>query len=460
MKMTNWKDLYQNRREAVISDYYKLLRFPSISSEPGYKQDLLACADWLVNFLQEMGFETELWETTGHPVIFASHLKAGPNKPTVLIYNHYDVQPVDPLEKWDTPPFEPTDKGGVIYARGAQDNKGQCTYVLQALKALIETEHELPLNVKLCIEGEEETGSSGLSSILQSKKKQLQADYLVIADLDIRKPGVPAVTLGIRGIVTMEVEVHSSSIDLHSGTHGGVVYNPIHALNEILSKLRDRTGRIAVPGFYDDVEEFDANLRERLALDFDETAYREHFGASPTGGEKQYTPFERAWTRPTIEVNGIIGGYTGPGFKTVIPGAATAKVSCRLVPNQDPQKIGRLVANFIEQQAPEGVTVKVTLNPGGGMAVRAHPGSKAVEAFSKAYSEVFSAPCEYILEGGSIPIVTELSAASGGDVVLMGVGLHEDMVHAPNEHFGLDRLEQGFLVMIHALQNLGGTSHA
>ena len=383
-------------------------------------------------------------------------MKAGPDQPTLLIYNHYDVQPVDPLDKWESPPFEPTIREGSVYARGAQDNKGQCTYVLQALRALIETEGSLPINVKLCIEGEEEVGSAGLSKLLKQKEThdKLKADTLAIVDVGIRKPDIPAVTLGTRGIVTMDVEVQGTHTDLHSGSFGGLVYNPIHALVNILSKARDETGKIAIPGFYDDVKELTPEQKEQITLSFDAKEFEKTFGAKPTGGEQAFSPLERTGIRPTLEINGINGGYTGAGFKTVIPSTAHAKISCRLVPDQDPEKIGKLVARFIEQNTPDGVTVNVDLHPGVGKAVRSNPSSKSVQAFSQAYSEVFGKPTEYTFEGGSIPIVPELQQACGGEVVLLGLGLEDDNIHAPNEHFSLDRIEKGLLVISRAIQLL------
>ncbi len=449
------KGLYEQNKEQALKDYFTFLRFQSISAESDYQSQVSACANWLHNYLKEAGLDTELWTTNRHPVIFASYLKAGPNKPTLLIYNHYDVQPVDPLAEWTSPPFEPTIRDGQVFARGAQDNKGQCFYVVQVLKTLLKAHKSLPINIKLVIEGEEECGSFGLSEILTSKKEQLKADYLAIVDVGLPNSTTPAVTLGVRGIVTMDVTLEGSRTDLHSGTHGGVVYNPIHALVEILSKLRDSTGRITVPHFYDDVTELDEKEKSALAFAFDEKEYYSLFKTSPSGGEKKYSPNERAWVRPTIEINGVSGGYAGTGFKTVIPAKAHAKVSCRLVSNQDPQKIGKLVAQFIEAQAPEGVKVHVHVHPGGGRAVRSSPSSPVVRAFAKAYSEVFAAPCQFIFEGGSIPIVTELAKTSQSDVVLVGMGLSSDQIHAPNEHFGLDRIEKGFLVLGQTLFLLG-----
>ncbi len=276
--------------------------------------------------------------------------------------------------------------------------------------------------------------------------------------MGIHEPNTPAVTLGVRGIVTMDVEVQGTKTDLHSGSHGGLAYNPIHALIEILAKTHNKEGEVAIPGFYDDVVKLTPNELSQISLHFDAQHYEKLFGAKPTGGEKAFPPAERVWLRPTLEVNGINGGYSGAGFKTVIPAKAIAKVSCRLVPNQDPQKIAQLVASFIESQAPKGIKVKVHKHPGGGKAVRANPNSEVVQAFAKAYSEVFQKPCQYIFEGGSIPIVTELAHASHSEVVLMGLGLADDNIHAPNEHFGIDRLEKGYLIMLRTLEILGKRS--
>lgn len=453
-KLNFLREYYKKHEKETLEDYFNFLRFQSISSEPQYKQQIEACAQWVVNYLKRAGFKTEVWSTSRHPVIFASNMEAGPSKPTLLIYNHYDVQPVDPLEEWNSPPFEPTVRDGKVYARGAQDNKGQCFYTLFAMKALMDRNGKLPINVKFCIEGEEECGSLGLSEILPKKRKELKADYLAIVDMGVKNLHSPAVTLGVRGIVTMDVLVQGTHTDLHSGSHGGIAYNPLHALIEILAKLRDKKGRIKVPGFYSSVQELNPSEKARIAFDFDENEYIGSFGAKPTGGEEGFSPLERAWTRPTIEVNGITGGYGGEGFKTVIPAKALAKVSCRLVPNQTPEKIAKKVAKFIEKQAPEGVKVSVHIHEGGGNAVRANPTSNVVQAFAKAYEEVFNLPCAFTYSGGSIPIIQELSEASSSEVVLMGLGLPGDQIHAPNEHFGLDRIEKGFLIITRTLELL------
>lgn len=447
------KQLYSHYKEQGLKDYCTFLSFPSISTDPAYRSQVTSCADWVCHYLKNIGFDVELWPTTGHPIVFAKNMRAGPTQPTLLIYNHYDVQPVDPLEEWKSPPFEPTIHGEEIFARGAQDNKGQCLYVLLALKALMEKYGSLPINVKLCIEGEEEAGSTGLSSILASKPKALQADHLAVVDLGLRSASEPAISLGVRGLVTMDVEVSCTHTDLHSGFHGGLAYNPIHALTELLAMVRHPSGAISIPGFYDDIVPLTAEEKEQISWDFDLHEYEKMFGAPPTGGEQIFTPLERAWTRPTFEVNGISGGYTGEGFKTVIPSKAYAKISCRLVPDQDPQKVGRLVADYLHEHAPKGTNVKVELH-GYGKALHARPYTDISRAFSQAYTEVFDTPCQRIYSGGSIPIVSELAAACGGDVVLMGLGLASDNIHAPNEHFGIDRIEKGFLIIARALELL------
>lgn len=449
------RTLYRKNSDASLQAFLKFLSIPGVSAEERYKDEVKRCADWLNAYIQEIGLRSEIWETNRHPVIFAEWDKAGPDKPTLLIYNHYDVQPPEPLEEWISPPFEPTIREGNVYARGAQDNKGQCFYVLEALKLLLEKHGSLPINVKLCIEGEEECGSKSLSEILDARKHQLEADYLAIVDLNIKSPSEPSLTLGIRGIMTMDVEVVGSDIDLHSGQHGGIAYNPIHALVEILAKLRDREGKITVPGFYDEVVELSPEERSKLSLNFDENEYKRHYGAIPAGGERKFSPLERNWLRPTIEINGIYGGYSGPGFKTVLPAKAGAKVSCRLVSNQDPETIAESVSKFIEGNAPEGVKVKVNVHPGGGKAVNAEASSIVAKAFAKAFEQIFGKPCEFVYTGGSIPVVTELALTSGSQTVLVGLGLDTDRIHAPNEHFGLDRLEKGALVMARAIEILG-----
>ncbi len=446
------KKYYNANKEKALQEYFTLLKFQSVSTDDAYKGELTNCVEWLRKYLLDLGFDVELWETKYQPVLFASYLKAGPDKPTLLIYNHYDVQPVDPIDLWESPPFEPTIRDGEVYARGAQDNKGQLFYVLQALKGILERDKQFPINIKLCIEGDEESGREALSAILPGKKEKLKADYLAIVDSGIYAPDAPSVTVGVRGIITMDVDVVGSNTDLHSGTNGGLVYNPLHALVEVLAKLRDSNGKVTIPGFYDDIVE--ASNKHLLNLHLDVKQFEETFGAKTTGGEQGISPMERIGLRPTIEINGISGGYSGQGFKTVIPAVANAKVSCRLVANQDPEKIKKIVKNFIESNAPGGVSIKVTIHEGGGRPVLSAPDSTVVKAFAKAYEEIFQKPCQYTLMGGSIPISTELAKASGAELAFLGLGLITDKIHAPNEHFGLDRLEKGYLLITKAIENL------
>lgn len=436
-----------------LPDFFEFLSIPSISSEPSYKDSVRKCAHFVEERIKKLGFSTEFWETEGHPIIFATspHI---PGKPTLLIYNHYDVQPVDPLELWETPPFEPVIRDGQVYARGAQDNKGQCFYVMEALRHLKERDGAFPLNIKLCIEGEEECGSESLHKIVASKKKELKADVLAIVDLGIPSLSTPAVTLGTRGMITLDIEIINASKDLHSGSHGGLAFNPIHALLKILSEARSEKGQITIPGFYDNIEDFSPEDRAKMHFDFDDKQYFKDFGTHATGGELDYSPIERNWLRPTLEINGIVGGYTGDGFKTVIPSKASAKISCRLVPGQSPERIGNLLKDYFESKTIPGTTVHIHLHGEGGEAVRANPQSKGVKAFAEAYASIFQKPCQFIFEGASIPIIPKLQTASGAEPVLLGLALTTDCIHAPNEHFGLDRLELGAKIIIKAIENL------
>ncbi len=455
------KEYYDTNSKEILEDYKTFLSFSSIGADPTQEEQVLACADWVEGFLKESGFQVDVWETSEHPVIFGQDLSAGPDKPTLLLYNHYDVQPVDPLDLWDNPPFEPTVKDGAIYARGAQDNKGQCFYVLQALKTVKRHLGRFPLNIKIIVEGDEETGSTGLAGILSQHANQLKADYFFVVDVGIPDAQTPSVTIGVRGVGALEVTCRGSDTDLHSGSHGGLAYNPIHALVEILSKLRDPSGKITVPGFYDGIEPLSPKQREALSFDFDAVKYeKESGGAKPTGGEQGIHPLERNWLRPTLEINGITGGFSGVGVKTVIPAVASAKISCRVAADQDPEKVIQAVASYLKLLEPPGITVTTHLFSGYGKAVITDPHSKAAQAAAQAFTEVFGKPCRFILEGASIPISASLQQVCGGQLVLIGLGLAGDRIHAPNEHFGLDRLQQGYLIIARIIEILGTTGEA
>lgn len=452
-------EYYQIHEREIINDYFQFLSFPSISTDPTFKESTEKCAEWVKAYLDQMGFKTELWPASDHPVVYGEWLHAGSSAPTLLLYHHYDVQPVDPLELWDSPPFEPTIKEGNVYARGAQDNKGQCFYTLAAIKALLELNNKLPINIKFCIEGGEECGSHGLDEILPHYADRLKADFLAIVDVGLLDANTPSVVLGTRGLVTLDLEITGSNIDLHSGSHGGLVYNPLRAISELLGSLFDSQGKVTVPGFYDDVKPINSEEVKKFHLDFDQNEYEDFFQTKATGGEHAFSPKERNWIRPTLEINGIHGGYGGPGFKTVIPAKACAKISCRLVPDQDPHKIGNLVKNHLEENAPEGIHVQVTVHSGSGKAIRVNTESTIVSAFAAAFTEVFKRPCRYILEGASIPITPKLAEASGSDTVLVGMGLLSDQIHAPNEHFSLNRLKKGFLTISRALNILADQTY-
>lgn len=450
-----YKSLFRSQEEELLEQYFTFLRFKTISADPTMRHELQSCAQWLEILLSESGFDVELWNRNDAPIVFASNLEAGPSKPTLLIYNHYDVQPVDPLELWKHDPFSPKKEGNTIFARGAQDNKGQCFYVMSALRTYLKHKKKFPINIKWIIEGEEESGSAALSRCLHEKKEALQSDSLLIMDLGMRVPHIPAITLGTRGLIAMTVDVYGTKGDLHSGSHGGLAYNPLHAIAEILSALRDSRGSIRVPGFYDAVTMPKPEELAKMHFDFQITDYIEQFGAAPTGGEKSYSPLERAWLRPTVEINGIGGGYQGPGAKTVIPAHAQAKISCRLVPNQEPKQIASLIKQYLESIAPRGIEVAVTIHEGMGKPVRTRSDSKIIKALEAACEEVWWQRSEYILEGASIPIVSELAEALDADVALFGLGLSSDNIHAPNECFGWDRVEKGFLTVCKTLDMLG-----
>jgi acetylornithine deacetylase/succinyl-diaminopimelate desuccinylase-like protein len=449
--MTTLSDLkawYEKHAKEIQQDYFTFLKFPSISTDPNFKKHIQETAHWVEAYLKKIGFKTQVWETIGHPVVFATHL-VDDSRPTVLIYHHYDVQPVDPIDKWKTPPFEPTIRDGQVYARGASDNKGQCFYTMTALKALFELCKKVNVNIKLFIEGEEESSSKGAMEVLKTKRDLLKADYVLVVDAGLPAPNTPAITMGLRGIVAMEATCKNSSIDLHSGLHGGIVLNPNRALIQMLAQLWDKNGKVTVPGFYDSVED----NRSQDTEDVDRAYLQKQFGIKAFQGEGGYTLLESNTIRPTLEINGISGGYTGEGFKTVIPSMARAKISCRLVPHQDPERIAEQISSYLKKIAPAGLEIEVKWDHGG-KAVRTSSDTKIAHICCEAFSEVFGKPCREILCGASIPLVVELGEACGGEVAVMGVALDSDDIHAPNEHFGLDQFRQGFLTMASILGRL------
>ncbi len=447
--MDSLRSWVESQREEFQRQYFEFLRFRSISTDPHYKKEVDACAAWVQKYLKESGLHTELLPTPIHPVVFAESRPHIPNKPTVLIYGHYDVQPVDPLELWESPPFEPTVRNGRVFARGAVDDKGQIFYAMAAMRYF----RTLPINVKFCIEGEEEAASVGLSKILHTEKNRFKADYLLVVDYDSFDEKTPAINLGARGILSMEVVLTGSKGDLHSGLLGGIAYNPNRALVEMLGKLYDASGRVAVDGFYDDVIEATAQEKQAYPERMQKSDYSRQFGIEAFGGEKGRTLQEANVFRPVLEINGISGGYAGPGFKTVIPAKAVAKISCRLVPNQDPVKIARQIETFLRRHVPAGMQIHFE-HHSGAPAFRSNPHSKLAEAVASASTEVMGRPCQRVLSGASVPITGPLAQATGAETVGMGYGLPTDQIHAPNEHFDMNRFERGLMTVIKTLERM------
>ncbi|MGQ9797989.1 MAG: dipeptidase [Ignavibacterium sp.] len=436
-------DFIDSNYERYLDELKEFLRIPSISTLSEHSKDMQRAAEFVAEKLKQAGMnKVEIFQTEGHPLVYAEWLGA-PGKPTVLVYGHYDVQPVDPIELWETPPFEPTIKGDNIFARGATDDKGQMFVHIKSVEAYFKTYGSLPLNVKFIIEGEEEIGSSNLNSFLKNNVELLKADAVLISDTSLYDVGVPTITYGLRGLVYMEVEVVGPNRDLHSGTYGGAVPNPINILAEMIAKLKDKDGKITITGFYKDVLKLTKEERHNFkALKFSEKEFAKSIGIKKSVGEKGYSVLERIWARPTLDCNGIVGGFTGQGAKTVIPSKASAKISMRLVPNQDPKKIEKLFTKYIKQIAPDYVKVNVK-SLHGGYPVLAPLDHKATKAAARAMSKAFGKKTIFMREGGSIPIVVDFANYLKACPVLMGLGLDSENLHSPNEHFNLNHFKLG-----------------
>ena len=441
-----------SNREKYVEQLKDFLRIPSISTLAANKNDMYTAANFVADKLRDAGMENvKIIETKGHPLVYADWLNA-PGKPTVLVYGHYDVQPVDPINLWDSPPFEPTIKDGKIYARGATDDKGQMYMHVKSVEAYFKTVGKLPLNVKFIIEGEEEIGSGNLEVFVNSNQEMLKCDAVLISDTSLYGPGIPTITYGLRGLCYMEVEVTGPNRDLHSGTFGGGVDNPINVLAEMISKLKDANGRIKIPGFFDSVVNLTKKERENFKrLPFSEKKYANALGVKELKGEKGYTTLERVWARPTLDCNGIFGGFTGEGAKTVLPSKATVKISMRLVPNQDPKKIAKLFSSYIKKIAPKTVQVKVQ-DLHGAYPIATSLDDKATKAAAEALAKVFGKKTVFMREGGSIPIVVTFAKKLKASPVLMGMGLNTENLHSPNEHFNLNHFHLGILSSAYFLE--------
>lgn len=432
-------------RNNYVEELKEFLRIPSISALPENKEYMHQCAEFVAGKLTAAGMNrVQVFQTEGHPLVYGEWLGA-PGKPTVLFYGHYDVQPVDPIELWTDPPFEPVIHDGKIWARGATDDKGQVFTHIKSIEAYFKVHGSLPMNVKFIIEGEEEVGSESLSAFLTQNKDLLKCDVVVISDTSLYAPGVPTITYGLRGLAYMEVEVTGPNRDLHSGSFGGAVANPINVLADMIAKLHDKNGKIAIPDFYKDVLALTKKEKESYArLKFSEKAYAKDLGVAELMGEKGFTTLERLWARPTLDCNGIIGGFTGSGAKTVIPSKASAKISMRLVPNQDPVKIAKLFTKHFKSLAPKGVKVTVK-SLHGGYPIVVPLEHKATQAGAAAMEKAFGKKTVFMREGGSIPIVVDFVKNLKAPAVLMGLGLDSENLHSPNEHFDLNHFHLGIL---------------
>jgi acetylornithine deacetylase/succinyl-diaminopimelate desuccinylase-like protein len=439
-----------------LNELKDLLRIPSISTLPEHAGDCRKIAEKLAAELKRIGMEhVRLIETTGHPLVYADWLHAD-GKPTVLAYGHYDVQPADPLEEWHTPPFEPTERNGNLYARGAVDDKGQMYMHVKALESLLKTRSALPLNVRVLLEGEEEVGGEGIAAYVASKPTDLRADFALVSDTELFAPGLPTLCVGLRGMIYTELEVRGAKTDLHSGMYGGAAPNPFVSLAQIIAKLKDENGHIQIPGFYDDIIPPSA---EELAvwenLPFDEEHYREsEVGARKLVGESGYSVLERTWARPTLDVHGIPGGFTGAGAKTVIPAKALAKVSMRLVPGMTPAKAFAQYKSYVEKIAPPGVDVQIRMIHSGDPCL-IPVDNPYIKAATSALHEVWGKDTVFIRSGGSIPIVGDFAKHLGLPSVMMGFGLPDDNLHAPNEKFNLKNFELGIESIIRFLEEAG-----
>jgi acetylornithine deacetylase/succinyl-diaminopimelate desuccinylase-like protein len=435
----------RDNMESYIEELKEFLRIPSISTLPENKKEVERCAKFVAESLKKTGMSrVEIFKTEGHPLVYAEWLGA-PGKHTVLVYGHYDVQPVDPIELWNTPPFEPTIKNGKIFARGATDDKGQVFVHFKSVEAFFKKEGSLPLNVKFIIEGEEEIGSENLSIFLKNNSGLLKCDAVLISDTSLYAAGVPTLTYGLRGISYFDVEMRGPNRDLHSGSFGGSVANPINVMSRVISKLHDKNGRVTIPGFYDDVLKLSKKERDNFkTLRFSDREYAKDLGVAELSGEKGFTTLERIWARPTLDCNGIIGGFTGKGAKTIIPSKVTAKISMRLVPSQNADKITKQFTRFIKKLTPKTVKVKIIkIHSGEGSITPI--GSPANIAAAKAMEKAFGKKPVFVREGGSIPIVTDFSKRLKSPMVLMGLGLDSENLHSPNEHFDLNHFQSGIM---------------
>ncbi|TWU12576.1 Succinyl-diaminopimelate desuccinylase [Symmachiella macrocystis] len=439
--------------ERNVEQLKDFLRIASVSADSAFAAEMTKAAEFVRAQMVDAGLNVEVVETAGFPIVYGSRM-VSEDVPTVLVYGHYDVQPPDPLEDWITPAFDPHVRDGNLYARGATDNKGQLYTHLKSIEAWTKTQDAPPVNVKVIIEGEEEVGSNNLDDFLETRKEDLSADVAVVSDTSQYGPGMPAITYGLRGIMACEVTLRGPKQDLHSGVFGGAIANPVNALAKMVGALVDENGRVTIPGFYDGVIPLTDGERKQFAnLPFDEASFLEKIGVQETFGEQGFTTLERRWARPTCEINGFYGGYQGEGPKTIIPSFATAKITCRLVPDQNPKSVAAALKSHLESLCPAGVVLEFTDQHGGNGMVVDMSGPFAAAA-SRAIDDAFGTPPVLIREGGSIPVVASFREILGIDTLLLGWGQNTDNLHSPNEHFNLLDFHRGTRASAHLLHYL------
>ncbi|MBI5538139.1 MAG: dipeptidase [Deltaproteobacteria bacterium] len=448
----------EREQRRFLAELTEWLRIPSISSLPDHKNDLARCAQHLAQSLAPLHPDrVEIWPTPRHPAVFASWNQA-PGQPTVLIYGHHDVQPVDPISEWASPPFEATVRDGRLYARGATDDKGQVWMHLKAIETLQRCLGRLPINLSLIVEGEEEVGSENLIGLFREHSKDLEADVVCVSDTDMFQPGVPSICVMMRGLAYFEIRLQSASGDLHSGSFGGAVLNAATALSRLLAELHTRDGRIAIQGFYDDVRAVSEAERAAIrTLPFDAHIFRQQAAGAPDFGEQGFSPLERLWIRPSLDINGITAGFQGPGSKTVIPSVASAKLSFRLVADQDPARVESLLRAHLARACPEGVQLELTTLHSG-FPYRAPVDKPVFSLAKKALERAFGRPAVFVGEGGSIPFIRQISDATGKPCLLLGFGLPEGNAHAPNEWLSLDNFRKGIESIALLYEELGRTN--
>ncbi|SEQ40137.1 Acetylornithine deacetylase/Succinyl-diaminopimelate desuccinylase [Virgibacillus subterraneus] len=442
------KYLTENR-DNTLKKLNDFLSIPSVSTDSVHKKDINEAANFLETYLNDIGFDkVEQQDTGGHPLVYAEYNQAGPDAPTVLFYGHYDVQPVDPIDQWKSDPFKPEVRDGRLYARGSSDDKGQVFMHLAVFEAYMKTEGKLPLNVKVCIEGEEEIGSENLYRILHDKQDQFNADFAVISDSGMIAENQPTILYGLKGFTGIEINVTGPDHDMHSGMYGGAIRNPIMALNHILTSMKNEDEVVTVDGFYDGVEPLTDKERE-LIKQVQGEDYRSTAGVNETASEKGYTAKEHTMARPTFEINGMYGGYQGEGTKTIIPSSATAKITCRLVPGQDPDQVQQLLEKHVYDVAPSGVEVEVVKEKLSAKAYKVEPNNPLIEKAAKSYTKAFGKETVFVRMGGSIPVVEWIEDIYKMPIVLLGFGTPGDRLHSPNESFPLDSLDKGMETLVH-----------